>query len=96
MTVRVLARDGEAVIEVADPGPASRPSTPQRVFERFFRADPSRARSSGGSGLGLSIVSAITEAHGGRTEVESTPGRGSTFRVFLPLTPNSQADTTAD
>ncbi len=94
--VSVLARDGEAVIEVADSGPGLAPEHAQRVFERFFRADPSRARASGGSGLGLSIVSAITEAHGGRTEVESTPGRGSTFRVFLPLTPNSQADTTAD
>lgn len=94
--VSVLAHGGEAVIEVADSGPGLAPEHAQRVFERFFRADPSRARASGGSGLGLSIVSAITEAHGGRTEVESTPGRGSTFRVFLPLTPNSQADTTAD
>lgn len=94
VTVRVLARDGEALVEVADSGPGLAPEHAQRVFERFFRADPSRARSSGGSGLGLSIVSAITEAHGGRTEVESVPGRGSTFRVFLPLIANSQADAT--
>lgn len=94
VTVRVLARGDEAVIEVADSGPGLAPEHAQRVFERFFRADASRARSSGGSGLGLSIVSAITQAHGGRTEVESVPGRGLTFRVFLPLTPNSQADAT--
>ena len=96
MTVRVLERGGEAVIEVADSGPGLAPEHAQRVFERFFRADASRARTSGGSGLGLSIVSAITEAHGGRAEVESAPGRGTTFRVLLPLTPDSQADTTAD
>ena len=96
VTVRVLERDGEAVVEVADSGPGLAPEHAQRVFERFFRADASRARTSGGSGLGLSIVSAITEAHGGRAEVESVPGHGTTFRVFLPLTPNSQAGTTAD
>lgn len=96
VTVRVLERDGEAVVEVADSGPGLAAEHAARVFERFFRADASRARSSGGSGLGLSIVSAITEAHGGRAEVESTPGRGTTFRVFLPLTPDSQADTTPD
>ncbi len=94
VTVRVLERDGEAVVEVADSGPGLAAEHAERVFERFFRADPSRARSSGGSGLGLSIVSAITEAHGGRAEVDSTPGRGTTFRVFLPLTSDSQADTT--
>ena len=53
-----------------------------RVFERFWRADPSRARtSSGGAGLGLAIVAAITEAHGGRAEVETALGEGATFRV---------------
>jgi len=94
VTVRVLAREGEAVVEVADSGPGLASEHAERVFERFFRADPSRARASGGSGLGLSIVAAIIEAHGGRSEVESVPGRGSTFRVVLPLTPDPQADTT--
>ena len=83
VTVRVLAREGDAVIEVADSGPGMAPEHSQRVFERFFRADASRARSSGGSGLGLSIVSAITEAHGGRTEVEFDPRAG----VHLPRLP---------
>ena len=56
-----------------------------RVFERFFRADPSRSRASGGSGLGLSIVAAIAEAHGGSVEVESPPAGGAVFRILLPL-----------
>ncbi len=94
VTVRVLARDGEAVLEVADSGPGMASEHAERVFERFFRADPSRARASGGSGLGLSIVAAITEAHGGRTDVESVPGHGSTFRVVLPLTLDPQGGTT--
>jgi signal transduction histidine kinase len=63
-----------------------------RVFERFFRADPSRARASGGSGLGLSIVSAIAQAHGGSVSVESVPGDGATFRVVLPLIPPPARD----
>jgi two-component system, OmpR family, sensor kinase len=99
VTVRTLSRDGEAVIEVADRGPGLVPEHAARVFERFFRADPSRARASGGSGLGLSIVSSIAEAHGGRAEVESVPGRGATFRVVLPLagpalTPDPQGSPT--
>jgi two-component system OmpR family sensor kinase len=57
-----------------------------RAFERFWRSDPSRTRSSGGAGLGLAIVAAITEAHGGHAEVETAPGDGATFRVYIPLT----------
>src|SRR5262249_20183184 len=53
-------------------------------FERFWRADPSRARESGGAGLGLAIVSAITEAHGGTAEVVTAPGEGATFRIRIP------------
>jgi two-component system, OmpR family, sensor kinase len=85
VVVRVAERGGEAVLEVADSGPGLAAGHAERVFERFFRADPSRARASGGSGLGLSIVAAIAEAHGGRAEVESEPGAGALFRVVLPL-----------
>jgi len=85
VTVRVRAVDGRGVVEVADRGPGLAPDDAERVFERFFRADPSRARASGGSGLGLSIVAAVAEAHGGSAEVESAPGRGATFRIVLPL-----------
>jgi two-component system, OmpR family, sensor kinase len=83
--VRVRASDATAVLEIADEGPGLSPDESARVFERFYRADPSRSRASGGSGLGLSIVSAIAEAHGGAASVETTPGAGATFRVELPL-----------
>lgn len=57
-----------------------------RVFDRFWRADASRTRSTGGSGLGLSIVRRSAEAHGGTAAAESPPGVGSTFTVRLPTT----------
>jgi len=84
--VRVYSGDAEAVIEVADEGPGMSAEDASRAFERFWRSDPSRTRASGGAGLGLAIVAAIADAHGGRAEVNSTPGQGATFRVRLPLT----------
>lgn len=95
VTVRVRADDGRGVVEVADRGPGLAPEHADRVFERFFRADPSRARASGGSGLGLSIVAAVAEAHGGSAEVDSTPGGGATFRIALPLADPYDAETPA-
>ena len=59
-------RDGAVVIEIVDHGPGLDPDVAAKVFERFYRGDPSRARSSGGSGLGLSIAKSIVETHGGR------------------------------
>ena len=57
----------------------------RRIFERFFRVDPSRSRQHGGAGLGLSIVAAIVHAHGGSVEVSTGPGGGATFTVVLPV-----------
>jgi len=76
-----------AFVEVADEGPGLSPEQSARVFERFYRVEASRSRAQGGSGLGLSIVAALVAAHGGRVEVDSSPGRGATFRVLLPLAP---------
>ncbi|WP_220183307.1 sensor histidine kinase [Sphaerisporangium album] len=82
--------DGQVVIEVADEGPGLPPDTADRVFERFYRADPARTRGeSGGTGLGLSIAAALTEAHDGTITANSTPGQGATFRIHLPTSPNS-------
>ncbi len=83
--VSVGVNEGHARLEVADGGPGMDPATVAKVFERFFRADPSRARAAGGTGLGLAIVAAIAEAHGGRAVADSQLGRGSTFVVELPL-----------
>jgi two-component system OmpR family sensor kinase len=84
VTVSVAMRGTDAVIEVGDDGPGLTADEAAHVFEQFWRADSSRARASGGSGLGLSIVRAITAAHGGTAEVVTAPGAGATFRVTLP------------
>jgi two-component system, OmpR family, sensor kinase len=75
----------DAILAVADSGPGMDPETLEHAFERFYRADPSRTRASGGAGLGLAIVAAVVEAHGGDVTIESEPGAGTTFRVRLPL-----------
>jgi two-component system, OmpR family, sensor kinase len=77
--------DGRARLSIADHGPGLTEEQAERVFERFYRADTSRARASGGVGLGLSIVAALIEAHGGQAEAQPTPGGGATFVVTLPL-----------
>ena len=73
-----------AELSVADDGPGMSQEERERVFERFWRADPARARSKGGSGLGLAIVAAIVQAHQGTVDVTSTPGQGATFVVSIP------------
>ncbi len=87
--IAVDSVDGHAVLEVRDNGPGMPDEVATKVFERFYRADPSRARSSGGSGLGLAIVQATIRAHGGRVALDTEPGRGTTVRIELPLAPSS-------
>jgi two-component system OmpR family sensor kinase len=73
-----------AVLEVVDAGPGMNSGQAARVFERLYRADPSRTRAAGGAGLGLAIVAAIVSAHRGRVELRTAPGAGAAFRVILP------------
>ncbi len=73
------------ILTVADEGPGLSPEAAARVFERFYRADPSRNRRDGGTGLGLAIVAALVAGHGGSVDVQSAPGAGARFRVELPL-----------
>ena len=87
--IRLSRADDVAVLDVADRGPGLTARDRQRVFERFYRADPSRSRASGGVGLGLSIVAAIVSAHGGHVKVASGAGTGTTFSIELPLSPAS-------
>jgi two-component system sensor histidine kinase SenX3 len=83
----VCARDAEVEISVADEGIGIAEGDLERVFERFYRADPARSRSTGGTGLGLAIVKHIATNHGGSVSVWSSEGAGSTFTLRLPGVP---------
>ncbi len=83
--VRARRRNGRAVLEVRDSGMGIEPREQERIFERFYRVDKTRSRRLGGTGLGLSIVKHICLSLDGNVSVESVPGKGSTFRVLLPL-----------
>ncbi|WP_162136353.1 sensor histidine kinase [Zavarzinella formosa] len=82
--VKVKLDGTDAVLSVKDSGPGIGPEDRRRIFERFYRVDKARTRSTGGTGLGLAICKSIVEAHGGTISCESTLGKGSTFRVRLP------------
>ena len=88
-----VSREGNtAVLEVSDDGPGIPTHALTHVFERFYRADKARSRANGGAGLGLSIVKAICAAHNADVKVSSREGRGSCFRVELPLLDMSAND----
>jgi two-component system OmpR family sensor kinase len=85
VSVEVRTAESRATLTVADHGPGLSEDQAERAFERFYRADSSRTRASGGAGLGLSIVAAVVEAHGGTVEARPTRGGGATFVIALPL-----------
>ena len=84
IALSAAAREGRIVVSVHDSGVGIPPEEIGRIFERFYRVDRSRDRREGGTGLGLAIAKHLTLAMGGTIEVESLPGRGTTFRVTLP------------
>lgn len=84
ITVCVETTRSSVLLDVQDTGPGLSEDEAAHVFERFYRADSSRTRESGGSGLGLSIVAALVAAHRGTVSVQSVPGKGARFRVELP------------
>ena len=83
-TVSVLPGLDEIAVSVSDNGPGVSDEALHRLFDRFYRVDPSRSRENGGTGLGLSIVAAIVRSHGGRIVASHTPGGGLTISVVLP------------
>ena len=91
------AKDSIAEIAVTDSGAGISPENQQRIFERFYRADPSRSRDTGGTGLGLSIVKHVAKIHRGEVKLFSQVGVGSTFTLRIPFaTPSDPATGTID
>jgi heavy metal sensor kinase len=91
VTVRVAQQPDAVVLEVSDTGVGMSPTVLSRIFERFFRADPSRSSAIEGVGLGLSVVKWVVDSHGGRVHVNSRPDEGTTVIVWLPIAQPSDA-----
>ncbi|MFV0260578.1 MAG: sensor histidine kinase [Acidimicrobiales bacterium] len=89
VTITVGVEGPTARIDVHDDGPGMTPEVAARITERFYRADVSRSRQNGGSGLGMAIVAAVVEAHHGDLAVSSAPGAGTTITIRLPLVPTA-------
>ncbi|MBZ0293777.1 MAG: PAS domain-containing sensor histidine kinase [Anaerolineae bacterium] len=85
INLRTYVQQDRVYIEFQDNGIGITSEDQKRIFDRFYRSDQARSVETGGTGLGLSITQKIIQAHGGEIEVESTPGKGSLFRVYLPL-----------
>ena len=91
LEVAVDRRNQRASVAVVDHGEGIPPQIREKIFQRFWRADTSRARETGGSGLGLAIVASIVAGHNGTVEVLETPGGGATFRIWFPLADSPNA-----
>nr|WP_033373298.1 HAMP domain-containing sensor histidine kinase [Glaciibacter superstes] len=91
LEVTVDRRNQRASVAIIDHGEGIPPQIREKIFQRFWRADSSRARETGGSGLGLAIVASIVASHNGTVDVVETPGGGATFRVWFPLATSSSA-----
>jgi signal transduction histidine kinase len=89
VTVSARRRNGSVEVAVSDTGAGIPPEHLPRLFERFYRADPARARGDGGTGIGLAIARSVVEAHGGQIKAESEPGLGSVFTFDLPAADGS-------
>lgn len=85
VSVLTKVANNELIIQVEDSGIGISKEDQKRIFDRFYRVDKSRSREQGGSGLGLAMVKKIIESHGGKITVDSIPGAGSTFEIYLPL-----------
>jgi len=85
ITITAWQQEKQVKISVVDTGEGIPADDLPNIFERFYRVDKSRTRATGGSGLGLTIAKRLVEAHGGQIEVESEPGKGSTFTLTLPF-----------
>jgi signal transduction histidine kinase len=85
VSLRLTRLAEKARIEVQDSGIGIEPIHQQRIFERFYRVDKARSRELGGTGLGLAIVKHIALGHQGSVSLESSPGKGSTFSIEIPL-----------
>lgn len=93
VVVALRSDEHSVAFTVTDRGVGLKPEQEELVFNRFWRADPSRVRRTGGTGLGLAIAREDANLHGGRLEAHGVPGRGSCFRLLLPLEPGGRLDT---
>jgi signal transduction histidine kinase len=85
ISLRLSRRNGSALIQVSDQGIGIPAREQRRIFDKFYRVPSKENHAISGTGLGLALVAHIANAHGGSVEVESAPGKGSTFSIALPL-----------